>query len=315
MAILEDWSGRTDQHDLAAHRRRRELTRVHPPIGDEPDRSGRSRVVDRHRPCGATEHHRRDWFARRLRRDRRAERHEPLIGQLHASVDAVGIRHGYGVGGDRVAERPQLGVASEDRGRSVRPDRRRREDDVSGPRDRGREGIVITRVCPLRELEVDRDPLGAGLDEVVDHTGVVSPREREVRAREIAQRRGIDADHHEVPDQLRSGPADLETSVDRLQLGSMEDPGRVGQDSKASGEDRDQCQQQPAPPTPAHPPHLSHHHRTNVDHRRAILMDALPGTRNEKFALLSAKCGYSALSCQGSGVRDCAGLPPVPSYW
>ena len=150
-----------------------------------------------------------------------------------------GIDHGVGgAGADFVHHR----FAAEDPAVPAPVGFGRREDHPAGARDRFDQGVVLARRRRLGELDVDRDRLGAGFAQAVDHPGVQRAGEGPLHA-QFAEGAVVDLDDRDVAGRWL-GATDREAGVDGLQLESAHQVGGVGDDRDRGGADDDEEERQ-----------------------------------------------------------------------
>ena len=263
MEVLESRSLGADDHDLAICLSCGELVGVHPPVGDRGHGARRSGEVDRHPVLGAAEELGADFVAGGVRGNRHAERVDPLVGVLHVAQLPFGVSDHRRVGGAR-ADLSEHGIATEYVGLATRCNGVSREHHVVGARDRLDQGVVIDDVGWLGELDVEGNQSGACGEQMIDHEGVVAPRERplvadarvlRVKRAEVVERPLVDVDNNQVLDERWPRPADGKASIDRLGLERVEQAGRVGENSQPDGRNRHGRQEQPLPSQPGASPH------------------------------------------------------------
>ena len=162
MDVLEGRRRRADDDDLAPDERRIERAAPCRGQGDRRHRPGRVGEIDRHR--APAECPGRDLLLRGVS-DRHAERPQTLDRVRHPPDDPVAVRVEHRVAGPR-AGRPEVAVATEDRGLAVALDLGRREHDGPVAVDRVIQRVVVGRVARLGELDVDCDHARARLVQV-----------------------------------------------------------------------------------------------------------------------------------------------------
>ena len=242
--VLQRGRGGADDHRLAAEDRVRHLAAEDARVGDFEEGPGRAAVVD---PGFAVAFQlaRVDLLAGLRFGDRDREADQPAFVVVHLADRAAGVRPDDGVAGAGVqflhyrfaAEDPRFALGVYFGGR---------EDEAGRAAHRFDQRVVVTRAARLGELDVDRDRLGAGFAQAVDHFRVQPPREGPLLV-EVAEGDVVDADDDDVVGPLL-GAADREAGVDALQLQRPHQVGRVGDDRQRRGAEDHGQHRQFAPP-------------------------------------------------------------------